>query len=110
MDEACEVAQILIDAGIEKTVTITYSNGEAVKVLPEKKDKVSAEAVTSDEPPVAEAEISVTTNDVVAKADEDVPVDASDTGVPVIIEDSHEETTVDDDTKKKSSQLMLYQQ
>ena len=103
VEEACEVAQILIEAGIEKTVTITYSNGEAVKVLPEKEDKVSAEVITSDDVSVAEAEIPVTTNhvvvseEVVAEADEDVSVDTSDTGVPVITEESDEEATGDDD-------------
>ena len=103
LDEACEVAQILIDAGIEKTVTISYSNGEAVKILPEQKDKVSAEVITSDDVSVAEAEIPVTTNHVVvneelvAEADEDVSVDTSDTGVPVITEESDEEATGDDD-------------
>ena len=103
VEEASEVAQILIEAGIEKTVTITYSNGEAVKVLPEKEDKASAEVVTSDDVSVAEAEIPVTTNHVVvneelvAEADEDVSVDTSDTGVPVITEESDEEATGDDD-------------
>ena len=107
VEEASEVAQILIEAGIEKTVTITYSNGEAVKVLPEKEDKASAEVVTSDDVSVAEAEIPVTTNhvvvneEVVAEADEDVSVDTSDTGVPVITEESDEEATSDDDPEKE---------
>lgn len=82
VEEACEVAQILIDAGIEKTVTITYSNGEAVKVLPEK--DAPAEVVTSDDVSVAEAEIPVTTNDVVVN--EEVVA---------------EEATAEDDTKNE---------
>lgn len=35
LDEAIAVAQVLIDAGLEKQITITYSNGKAAKVLPE---------------------------------------------------------------------------
>ncbi|MEM9955266.1 MAG: hypothetical protein AAF846_26905 [Chloroflexota bacterium] len=73
LDEACEVAQILIDAGIEKTMTITYSNGEAVKVLPEQKDKMNAEA------------------------DEDVPSDTS-----VVVEISAEDAIADDDLENEA--------
>lgn len=38
LDEAIAVAQVLIDAGLEKQITITYSNGKAAKVLPETED------------------------------------------------------------------------
>jgi len=38
LDEAIAVAQVLINAGLEKQITITYSNGKAAKVLPEIED------------------------------------------------------------------------
>lgn len=38
LDEAIAVAQVLIEAGGEKQMTITYSNGKAAKVLPETED------------------------------------------------------------------------
>jgi hypothetical protein len=35
LDEAVEVATVLIEAGLEKTISIAYSNGKIAKVLPE---------------------------------------------------------------------------
>ena len=35
LNEAVEVATVLIEAGLEKTISIVYSNGKTAKVLPE---------------------------------------------------------------------------
>lgn len=93
LEEACEVAQSLIDAGIEKTVTITYSNGQAVKVLPE--PEVVSTDVVADE--TSAEEVAVT--EAVATVADDVPAsdETSGDGVSITDETSADDVAVTDD-------------
>jgi len=86
LDEAIAVAQVLIDGGLEKQITITYSNGKAAKVLPE----------TEVDDPVEQSPDADG-----AHPDEDSDSDAEDTGdVPVNKAKTTDTRTLDTDAKR----------
>lgn len=103
LDEAMAVAQVLIDAGLEKQITITYSNGKAAKVLPETGDDDPVEQTppdADDAQPDDNSDSDVDSADGEASASE-VTTEATDTGdVPVNKAKTTDTSTLDTDAKR----------
>ena len=103
LDEAIAVAQVLIDAELEKQITITYSNGKAAKVLPETDGDDPVEQPPSDADDAHLDENSDSDDD--ASDDEmsasEVNTETADAGdVPVNKAKTTDTSTLDTDAKR----------
>lgn len=92
LDEATEVAHVLIEAGLEKEITIAYSNGKPAKVLPD--------AASDDEPPADDDQGSQNTDETPSDADsadetKSLDTDAKQAMLAVLADDALVETLYD---------------
>jgi len=103
LDEAIAVAHVLIEAGLEKQITITYSNGKSAKILPETEDDDPIEQPppdADDDYPDDNSDSDVDSASAEASASETNTETSDADDLPVNKEKTADTSTLDTDAKR----------